>query len=442
MVVYFSEKILFNTWKEEQIMPKAKVVSYVYPLNGRCVEVSMDPSTWPKILEEVGFVPPDAVIRDEKQSRQIFDPEETRQIEASIKSVGQSDPAKVRLLTDEEIKELPKGSIARYFMNGGERRHRAIVTNDIPVFKIMVVEFNDEADEVMAGLVDNSCRAKLAPMDYAFALKRAKDLDPRISDANLGKQIGWNGVKVGGYISLTRLCDRAQELINTKALAVNVGTVLSKVESTDDNISDHDLQLQIIELLMENDWNSVRQIVEIKKYAEATGRFGAAKRQVARDPRKNRALLENSLWTAAQKTDILLQLSEEERVKMFTNISPEEIHDTLQAMRDRVTVIIELYEAMEIAAHNATTPKITSGEQVALMLPGWIAVDHWDENHLLKLDGIAVSPTKYRVLVRQGRIVGQKGPNSKLPEGLPSPDELDRRAIEGEENFEPEEVAA
>lgn len=425
-------------------MGKGKVESIYHKLpNGRDVTVSFDPKTWPSDIDVVGYVPLNAVLRDPKQSRRSYDPKETRQLEDSIRSCGQLDAAKVRMLTKKEKKQLPKGSIAQYFMSGGERRHRAVTVLCVPVFKIIVAEYADELEEVWAGLVDNSCRADLEPLDYAHSLEKAKSLNPGISNTALGAPIGWNPVKVGEYLSLNRLSVRGKDLLTKKELATQVAVALSKVKSGDRHVTDHALQEEVIELILENDWSADRQIVEIKKYAQIAGVYGTGARNIVRDPRKNRRLLETSLWTAAQKTDILLDLSEEERVGMFQNVSPEERQDILQAMWDRVEVILNLAEAMQVAAAKASAKKVTSGMMVAAMLPGWIAVDYFDE-HNLTVDGTAVSPQKFRFLFQRGRIVGQEGPNGKLPSGLPTPDEVDRMAVEGKENFNisPRELGA
>lgn len=128
------------------------------------------------------------------QPRKRFDKFELASLEASIKSVGQRTPAKVRPLS---------GQQHDFELVDGERRFRVCSKLGIPL-KAWIEDSSDQQDQFVDSVISNFCRAGHDELEIFEAIIRLKEKSGYTSEevaAMFGKTAGW----VAQYLSLRRL---------------------------------------------------------------------------------------------------------------------------------------------------------------------------------------------------------------------------------------------
>lgn len=194
-----------------------------------------------KHSEEVIKIPIDQIVPNRYQPRTIFDEEKIEELSRTIHTHGVIQPIVVRRLEDN-----------RYEIIAGERRYRAIKKLNWTEVPAIVRNLNDKETASIA-LIENLQREELTAIEEALAYQQLIELHHLTQEA-LAQRLGKGQSTVANKLRLLKLPKYVQDAILKREITERHARALISVK-------DEELQIKLVELVKENDWN-VRQLEE------------------------------------------------------------------------------------------------------------------------------------------------------------------------------------
>ena len=194
-----------------------------------------------KHSEEVIKIPIDQIVPNRYQPRTIFDEEKIEELSRTIHTHGVIQPIVVRRLEDN-----------RYEIIAGERRYRAIKKLNWTEVPAIVRNLNDKETASIA-LIENLQREELTAIEEALAYQQLIELHHLTQEA-LAQRLGKGQSTVANKLRLLKLPKYVQDAILRREITERHARALISVK-------DEELQIKLVELIKENDWN-VRQLEE------------------------------------------------------------------------------------------------------------------------------------------------------------------------------------
>lgn len=194
-----------------------------------------------RAAEEVIKIPIDQITPNRYQPRTVFDEEKIEELSRTIHTHGVIQPIVVRRIKEEH-----------YEIIAGERRYRAMKKLEWTEVPAIVRDLNDKETASIA-LIENLQREELTAIEEAMAYQQLLELHSLTQEA-LAQRLGKGQSTVANKLRLLKLPQFVQEAILNRELTERHARALISVK-------DEAVQLQLIELIQENDWN-VRQLEE------------------------------------------------------------------------------------------------------------------------------------------------------------------------------------
>lgn len=191
--------------------------------------------------EEVVKIPIDLIIPNRYQPRTVFDEEKIEELSRTIHTHGVIQPIVVRRLDGD-----------RYEIIAGERRYRAMKKLNWTEVPAIVRDLNDKETASIA-LIENLQREELTAIEEALAYQQLIDLHHLTQEA-LAQRLGKGQSTIANKLRLLKLPKYVQDAILKRDITERHARALI-------SIKDEELQISLVELIKENDWN-VRQLEE------------------------------------------------------------------------------------------------------------------------------------------------------------------------------------
>ena len=191
--------------------------------------------------EEVIKLPIDQIVPNRFQPRTIFDDEKIEELSRTIHTHGVIQPIVVRKTSDNQ-----------YEIIAGERRYRAMKKLQWTEVPAIVRNLTDKETASIA-LIENLQREELTAIEEAVAYQKLLELHELTQEA-LAQRLGKGQSTVANKLRLLRLPDEVQQAILKRKISERQARALIAIK-------DQPLQLEILQLAIENDWN-VRQLEE------------------------------------------------------------------------------------------------------------------------------------------------------------------------------------
>lgn len=416
--------------------PKFDAIQYDVPNRG-LVKVSLDRATWPHKVDDVGYVPHWAVVPDPNQPRDAedFDPVSLRELGDNIKTNGQSEPMKVRLLTQEEKEgefRLEDGSCPEYMLVSGGRRWEGTSPRmaNVPIVKILVAEYANYDDQFLDAYVVNEDRENLGPRSIARALKRLLERNCNGNVAELVRKTGKSRGYVETYLAINNLVPEAIKFLNRKlpekermgvALAAALGAL--SVEK----------QRKYLGPLMSGEGgSSMAQRIRWLTDQLVRDSFASGTQMAYPDEKASHYYrrFERLIDSTRANAGILMGVSDQLFADAFKNLDAQECAN-----------LVRQYEAMEefVSKVKARFQDVTVNKKSFLernrgALVGWRTADYFNQGKATQLvKNALVSPEKYQQLKGLGWLKWQR-------DGLPDPDVVMPAPPELEGEKPPEKV--
>ena len=169
----------------------------------------------------------DRIAPDPGQPRKEFDPEAIDRLARSLATRGQLMPIRVRW---DAIKE-------QYIIIAGERRYRAAVRAGLAALQCVVAAGGlSEREILQEQLVENCLREDLRPLEQAHALRALMEANGW-SAQQVAEELHLSKTAVIKAVSLLRLPESVQELVNAGRIAPSIAYELSQLERPGDQIA-------------------------------------------------------------------------------------------------------------------------------------------------------------------------------------------------------------
>ncbi|HVY72655.1 MAG TPA: hypothetical protein VG984_01200 [Candidatus Paceibacterota bacterium] len=398
--------------------PEFGVITYEVPNRGLVV-VYLDQTTWPCKVDDVGFVPHWAVVPDPNQPRdkEDFDPDSLRELGENIKINGQSEPMKVRLLTQEEKEgkyRLEDGRCPEYMLVSGGRRWESTSARfaDVPVLKILVAQYADEDEQFLDAYVVNEDREDLGPRSIARALKRLLERNCGGNVAELVRKTGKSRGYIDTYLPINNLIPEAWKFLNRKLpdkerMGVALASALGQLTP--------EKQRKYIEPIMSGVGGRsmvqrIRWLTDqlVRDYAAEGTQMERPEERSEHVYRRFERLIDAPRANAA----ILMGASDQLFADAFKQLDAQECANLLrqyEAMEDMVRRVRERFS-------DVTINKKSFLERNKDVLAGWRTVDYYNQGKVSQLiKNSLVSPEKFEHLKRLGWLKWQR-------DGSPDPD--------------------
>lgn len=191
--------------------------------------------------EEVIKLPIDQIVPNRFQPRTIFDDEKIEELSRTIHTHGVIQPIVVR-----------KTSENQYEIIAGERRYRAMKKLQWTEVPAIVRNLTDKETASIA-LIENLQREELTAIEEAVAYQKLLELHELTQEA-LAQRLGKGQSTVANKLRLLKLPDEVQQAILKRQISERHARALIAIK-------DQPLQLEILQQIIENDWN-VRQLEE------------------------------------------------------------------------------------------------------------------------------------------------------------------------------------
>jgi len=162
-------------------------------------------STVSSNASELQRIPLSRVRPNPFQPRRDFDPDEMRELEASLRSSGLLQPISVRRLGD------------AFELIAGERRVRAASNLGWTEISAMVRDFDDRTMLVLA-LVENLQRANLNPLEEARGYKRLID-EFNLTHQQVADAVGKDRTTITNLLRILALPDAVQKMVEDGGLS-------------------------------------------------------------------------------------------------------------------------------------------------------------------------------------------------------------------------------
>lgn len=193
-----------------------------------------------KLLEKEGrplpkgrfeVLPVALVTPNPENHRKTFDPVAMQELQASLRQVGQLQPIAVRLLSPEELGELPgvgdSAPAKRYEIILGERRWRAHVGEGLENIEAKVYEGVTRAQAKAAALVENLQREHINPIEEAEGLADLIAAEG-LTQEQCAIRVGRSRPGVANALRLLELPEGVREFIRAGKLTPAHGHALAK----------------------------------------------------------------------------------------------------------------------------------------------------------------------------------------------------------------------
>lgn len=194
-----------------------------------------------RAAEEVIKIPIDQITPNKYQPRTVFDEEKIEELSRTIHTHGVIQPIVVRRIEDNH-----------YEIIAGERRYRAMKKLEWTEVPAIVRDLNDKETASIA-LIENLQREELTAIEEALAYQQLLELHSLTQEA-LAQRLGKGQSTVANKLRLLKLPQFVQDAILKREISERHARALISVK-------DEAIQLQLIELIKEHDWN-VRQLEE------------------------------------------------------------------------------------------------------------------------------------------------------------------------------------
>lgn len=196
----------------------------------------------PDLVEVPGarfaLLPPEQIIPNSRQPREVFAEEELAELSASIQEVGVLQPIVVRTLraTDEPTEQLrallEQKPQARYELIMGERRLRASERAGIEVIPAIIRETEDD-DLLRDALLENLHRVQLNPLEEASAYQQLM-ADFGATQEQLAQKIARSRSQIANTIRLLNLPSTVQSKLAAGTISAGHARALLGFEDTAD----------------------------------------------------------------------------------------------------------------------------------------------------------------------------------------------------------------
>lgn len=190
--------------------------------------------------EEVIKLPIDQIVPNRFQPRTIFDDEKIEELSRTIHTHGVIQPIVVRKTSENQYEII------------GERRYRAMKKLQWTEVPAIVRNLTDKETASIA-LIENLQREELTAIEEAVAYQKLLELHELTQEA-LAQRLGKGQSTVANKLRLLRLPDEVQQAILKRQISERHARALIAIK-------DQPLQLEILQLAIDNDWN-VRQLEE------------------------------------------------------------------------------------------------------------------------------------------------------------------------------------
>lgn len=392
------------------------VIAYDVPNLG-LVTVSLDPASWPRESRALAYVPRWTIVPDPEQARDAddFDEESLKSLGDNIKTNGQAEVMKVRLLTLEEQQKfaLTDGRLPVYMIVSGERRWRSTAPEmaDVPILEVRVAHYKNAADQFLDGFIINEDRQNYGPMSLARSLARIlrEKCDGNVSE--LCRVTRKNRTTVDMYLRFNEMAPEVFPYLSLKRaeqdrMGLGVASIPSKLS--------HMQQRKYLGPLMvtkeagETVTQQIRWLTE--KLAETGHGSGAGSGPRPGRPMEYRArflrLIENTRTAAV----VIMGASTANFTLGFKDMDAEEALKSLQTYDAMLEWLMKVRERFV----GVLTTKQSFGERNQALLPGWRMAE-FREKPSAPFEKRLVSATRYQELLNIGAHRWQI-------EGLPDPD--------------------
>jgi ParB family transcriptional regulator, chromosome partitioning protein len=172
---------------------------------GRGLEALIAASATATTASELQRIPLSRVRPNPFQPRRDFDPDEMRELEASLKSSGLLQPISVRRLGD------------AFELIAGERRVRAASNLGWTEISAMVRDFDDRTMLVLA-LVENLQRANLNPLEEARGYRRLIE-EFNLTHQQVADAVGKDRTTITNLLRILTLPDAVQKMVEAGGLS-------------------------------------------------------------------------------------------------------------------------------------------------------------------------------------------------------------------------------
>lgn len=255
--------------------------------------------------EEVIKLPIDQIVPNRFQPRTIFDDEKIEELSRTIHTHGVIQPIVVRKTSDNQ-----------YEIIAGERRYRAMKKLQWTEVPAIVRNLTDKETASIA-LIENLQREELTAIEEAVAYQKLLELHELTQEA-LAQRLGKGQSTVANKLRLLRLPDEVQQAILKRKISERHARALIAIK-------DQPLQLEILQLAIENDWN-VRQLEEqiqailhpvVEEQEESIPKKAKPKRKaISKDVRIALNTIKQSL-TMVTKSGITVKTEEEDTEEYY-----------------------------------------------------------------------------------------------------------------------------
>nr|WP_239565545.1 nucleoid occlusion protein [Brevibacillus fulvus] len=198
--------------------------------------------------EEIRQIPVDEVVANPYQPRTVFDDEKLEELCQTIRTHGLIQPIVVRIRNN------------RYELIAGERRWRASKKLGLERIPAIIKEFNDTQTASIA-LIENLQREGLTAIEEAVAYQKLIDLH-NLTQESLAQRLGKGQSTIANKLRLLHLPQPIQDCLMARTITERHARALIPLK-------DAELQLQVLQEILERDWNVKQTETRVKQILDA-----------------------------------------------------------------------------------------------------------------------------------------------------------------------------
>ncbi len=312
-------------WREQVVLHTPSILNPYVPREGEDLYRTEELVEVPGVT--FGRIPPNMVIPNISQPRQVFGQEELNQLAQSIAQVGILQPIVVRRITqrmltntknEHQLREaLLANPDARYELVMGERRWRAAQIAGLETVPVIVRD-TSESDILREALIENIHRVQLNPLEEAAAYGQLMD-DFRYTQEQVAERVSKSRSQIANSLRLLSLPPEVQRMLAAGALTAGHARALLSLGSP--------AQMTALAGRIVAEGLSVRSTEEIVRHGDTKPYTPRVRRAYTPTPRQQRisdALgdrLETnvSISMGAKKGRLLIDFADEEDLARIAN---------------------------------------------------------------------------------------------------------------------------
>jgi len=202
------------------------------PTNGHPLKTTNTHAKW-----QIVMLPVENIEPNPWQPRTLFDPDEMKELTASVKTHGVQQPVLVRTAKalpaeeDGAAKPRPKKAPTRYQLVAGERRVRASISAGRRTIPAILRDDLSDLQVAEMALLENVQRSNLSAIEEAKGYRRLM-LDFKLSEERLAKKVGKSVAVLREMMKLLALPEGVQQLIRLKKLTPAHGHELLRLSAS------------------------------------------------------------------------------------------------------------------------------------------------------------------------------------------------------------------